>query len=159
MKTIIYVLLLVFVTTVMKAQNNLNRSVGDIVSHEWDGKQLKVYASNSKLLIEFYTESIVRVRIVQDEFVKDFSYAVDLEPQVVQSKLTENRGFLELESSELRVFIQRNPVRLAFYDKEGRLLNEDDQSFGTSWIGEQVTTYKSLKPGEKFFGCHVNILY
>jgi len=152
MKTIIYVLLLIFVTTVMKAQNNLNRSVGDIVSHEWDGKQLKVYASNSKLLIEFYTESIVRVRVVQDEFVKDFSYAVDIEPQVVQSKLTENRGFLELESSELRVFIQRNPVRLAFYDKEGRLLNEDDQSFGTSWIGEQVTTYKSLKPGEKFIG-------
>jgi alpha-glucosidase len=152
MKTSVYVLLILFVTTAMKAQNNLNRSLGDMVSHEWDGKQLKIYASNAKLLIEFYTESIVRVRVVQDEFLKDFSYAVSLGPQMVKCKLTENRGFLELETPELRVFIQRNPVRITFYDHEGRLLNEDEQSFGTSWIGEQVTTYKTLKPGEKFIG-------
>lgn len=152
MKNLIYVLFVLFLAMNTNAQNNLNLTVGDMISHEWDGRQLMVHATNAKVLLTFYTESIVRVRVVQAEFVKDFSYAVVLEPQAVKCMITENRGFIELQSPELRVFVQRNPVRLAFYDKEGRLLNEDDQSFGVSWIGHQVTAYKTLKPDEKFIG-------
>jgi alpha-glucosidase len=31
-------------------------------------------------------------------------------------------------------------------------INEDDSAFGTSWNGEQVTTYKKLQEGERFIG-------
>jgi alpha-glucosidase len=34
----------------------------------------------------------------------------------------------------------------------GEVLNEDDGSFGTSWIGDEVTTYKRLQKGERFIG-------
>src|SRR5690606_7359988 len=31
-------------------------------------------------------------------------------------------------------------------------VNEDDPALATSWIGEQVTTYKKLQEGERFIG-------
>ncbi|MDP3462768.1 MAG: glycoside hydrolase family 31 protein [Bacteroidales bacterium] len=152
MKSLITTLIILCSMTYLSAQKQLNTSLGDLSVHEWDGTTLNLLANNGKVRITFYTESIVRVRIVNGDFARDFSYAVSMQPEKVKVKFTENRGFLQLESPSLKVFIQRNPVRISFYNAEGELLNEDDQAFGTSWIGDQVTTYKTLKPDEKFIG-------
>ena len=47
--------------------------------------------------------------------------------------------------------LTKDPVRFSFQELSGNVINEDD-AFGTSWIGEQVTTYKKLQPEERFIG-------
>ncbi|MBU1010444.1 MAG: glycoside hydrolase family 31 protein [Bacteroidetes bacterium] len=152
MKRIILVINLLLVMANLSAQKNTNISIGDLVSHNWDGTTLELLASHGKARISFYAQNMVRVRMVKDDFTKTFSYAVDMKPEICKTKFTENRGFLQLESPSLRIVIQRNPLRISFYNADGQLINQDDAAFGTSWIGDQVTTYKTLQPNEKFIG-------
>ena len=56
-----------------------------------------------------------------------------------------------LKTATLVLTITKNPVRFNFYTHHDQLINEDD-AFGTSWNGEQVTTYKKLQDGERFIG-------
>src|SRR3546814_7413795 len=39
-----------------------------------------------------------------------------------------------------------------FQNAGGQTINQDETGFGTSWIGDQVTTYKKLQEGERFIG-------
>jgi alpha-glucosidase len=48
--------------------------------------------------------------------------------------------------------VTKNPVRFSLKNIHHQLVNEDDSAFGTSWNGEQVTTYKKLQEGERFIG-------
>ncbi|NOU47766.1 MAG: DUF4968 domain-containing protein [Bacteroidales bacterium] len=134
------------------AQDNLSQSLGNLTSKDWDGKRLELLTSYGKVRIYFVDEGIVRVHTVKSDFKKDFSYAVVEQTANPKVEFSQNRGFLELKSSLIRVQITERPVRISFYSSDGQLLNEDDPSFGTSWIGNEVTTYKTLQPNEKFIG-------
>ncbi len=134
------------------AQDNLSQSLGNLVSNDWDGKRLEIQTSLGKVTISFVDEGIVRVRAVKSDFTKDFSYAVVEQTANPKIEFSQNRGFLQLKSSVITVQITERPVRIGFYTTDGQLLNEDDPSFGTSWLGNEVTTYKTLQPDEKFIG-------
>ena len=54
-------------------------------------------------------------------------------------------------ADSIRLDISSNPVRLKFLTKDNRIINQDD-TFGTNWVGDEVTTYKLLQDGEKFIG-------
>jgi len=136
----------------VSAQDNISQSLGNLSSKDWDGKRLEVLTSHGNMRINFVDEGTVRVRIVKDNFTKDFSYAVVEQPAYPSIQFSQNRGFMELKSSEITVQITERPVRVSFYSDDGQLLNEDDPSFGTSWLGNEVTTYKTLQPNEKFIG-------
>ena len=127
------------------AQDNLSQSLGNLVSNDWDGKRLEIQTSLGKVTISFVDEGIVRVRAVKSDFTKDFSYAVVEQTANPKIEFSQNRGFLQLKSSVITVQITERPVRIGFYTTDGQLLNEDDHSFGTSWLGNEVTTYKTLQ--------------
>ncbi|MBI3232456.1 MAG: glycoside hydrolase family 31, partial [Bacteroidetes bacterium] len=59
---------------------------------------------------------------------------------------------IELKTDSIKLEITKNPVRFKLYNSKNQLLNEDEAAFGTSWIGEEVTTYKKMQPDEKFIG-------
>ena len=134
------------------AQDNLSHSLGNLVSKDWDGKRLDIQTSQGKVRISFVDEGIVRVRAVKSDFNKEFSYAVIDQTANPKIEFSQNRGFLQLKSSLITVQVTERPVRISFYTADGQLLNEDDPSFGTSWLGNEVTTYKTLQPDEKFIG-------
>ncbi len=134
------------------AQDNLSHSLGNLVSKDWDGKRLDIQTSQGKVRISFVDEGIVRVRAVKSDFNKEFSYAVVDQTANPKIEFSQNRGFLQLKSSLITVQVTERPVRISFYTADGQLLNEDDPSFGTSWLGNEVTTYKTLQPDEKFIG-------
>jgi len=99
-----------------------------------------------------YSPNVIRIRIDKQSFVPDFSYAVVSNPLPCAVKVTNSSDVCTIETDSLILRIKKKPLRFTFLTKEGEIINADDASFGTSWLGEEVTTYKTLQKGERFIG-------
>jgi alpha-glucosidase len=134
-----------------KLISTISQSIGPI--HQFEKTQFGFQGNSDAgmFAITFYNQSIVRVTISRSEF-EDFSYAVIAKPQGHAPSFSESNDFLELRSPKVTARIDRSPFRITFLNQADTIINEDDQGFGTSWIGEQVTTYKKLQAGERFIG-------
>jgi alpha-glucosidase len=153
MKNIFFTLIIaVLLMNTGFAQSSTNQSLGNLTSFEVRNQAIIINTDFGKAEVTFYEPGIARVRIVKEVFRKDFSYAVIAKPENIQPKITETSDKLIVETELLRLEIDRNPVRFSFYTSDGRLLSADDKSFGTSWLGTEVTTYKKLISDEKFIG-------
>jgi alpha-glucosidase len=96
---------------------------------------------------------MVRVRVARgDRFANDFSYAVIQSAQGKFTSMQDQGGQIVLSTGELNVVVNKDPFRIKFLDKNMRSLNEDDNDFGISWLGTEVTCYKKLFAGERFIG-------
>lgn len=107
---------------------------------------------HSNFKIEFYSASIVRVHITQQDSFNDFSYAVIASAQDQSIDIQESADSIILKTDSVAVEISKKPFHVSFKNASGKILNEDDPSFGTRWNGEQVSTYKKIQEGERFIG-------
>ena len=105
--------------------------------------------ANFKLTV--FETGIVRVQANKFESFESNPYSVVVQPKSIDFDLEEFEDKLILSTSILRVAINLQSFSLAFFDQNGKLLNQDD-SFGVAWIGTEVTAYKKLQPNEKFIG-------
>ena len=105
--------------------------------------------ANFKLTV--FETGIVRVQASKFESFESNPYSVVVQPKSIGFDLEEFEDKLILSTSILRVAINLQSFSLAFFDQNGKLLNQDD-SFGVAWIGTEVTAYKKLQPNEKFIG-------
>ena len=116
------------------------------------GNTLRLTFANATGEVTAYSPTILRVRLSQHPLAADFSYAVVAAPSLAALRVQETPESLTLTTDSVKLVIQKNPARFAFYDAAGRLLNQDEPGLGTSWVGEEITTYKKLMPGERFVG-------
>jgi alpha-glucosidase len=151
MKKLFFITPLFFVALHISAQT-LNQSLGNFKSFKKDAKGLNITAGNASIEVRTYSQNIVRVRISNKAFEKDFSYAVIREAAEVKFTLNEEKDKIILKTDSLSLVINKNPLRFQLYNKDMKLLNEDDAAFGTSWLGSEVTSYKKLQEGERFIG-------
>ncbi len=100
---------------------------------------------------QFYNDHIIRITASREASFEDFSYAVIASPQQTPVAVQEKDTALTLTGTHLQLVISKNPARFSFQTRDGRVINEDD-TFGISWNGEQVTSYKKLQEGERFIG-------
>jgi len=133
-------------------QNFTNQSLGNLVNHQKGESGISGETTFGKFRIIIYNETICRLAITAKEGFSNFSYSVIAQPQKNDFALEELDDRLSLRTSRFHLTISKNPVRFSFTDHQGRVLNEDDPGLGTSWIGEQVSTYKKLQEGERFIG-------
>ncbi len=149
--------------------SHLNESIGNFRLLKKTENGILITAENATAEINIFSEHIFQINInkkssekspkqAEKETFRIHSYAVIQKPAETKYKIAESKEKIEISTKALRLVIKKNPVRLSFYSLsandnsgEGTLLNEDD-SFGTSWIGNEVTTYKKLQPDEKFIG-------
>lgn len=134
------------------ARNKLNNSLGNLKELVEEGKSIYGTTSNGKFKVTVYTSNIIRIRITKEEDFDDFTYAVVMDPQDVPFKVKEESEKIILSTDAVDLHIQKEPVRFRFTTRDGKVINEDDPAFGTSWIGEETTTYKKLQEGERFVG-------
>ncbi|MEM9340831.1 MAG: TIM-barrel domain-containing protein [Bacteroidota bacterium] len=128
-------------------------SVGQVVSYHIGTHQLDVYTEKETIRLTQYEDGIFRVQLSRNETFDSFHYAIEPSLTLQPIQVTENDpDRLVLHTDQLEVILMKNPFRVIVKDVKGQILNEDDEAFGTSWIGEQVTTYKRLQPDEKFVG-------
>src|SRR5690606_1282531 len=88
----------------------------------------------------------------REDGFENFSYAVVAEPESPVFDISEETDHLVLATETLRLLIQKDRLAFQFQTPDGKSVNEDDPALATSWIGEQVTTYKKLQEGERFIG-------
>lgn len=126
--------------------------MGPVGSVEPGEYGITVRTKNGIAEISLFRSNLVRIRIrKKDQLKEPVSYAVIEEPGQVQWKIEEHPGSYCMTTDKLILEIEKDPFRLVFKNTEGKIINEDD-AFSTSWIGDQVATYKKLQEGERFIG-------
>lgn len=130
----------------------LNQSLGQLQSFTQNANGIKGVTSLGTFEVTAYTPSVIRIRVVKDDKHDDFSYAVIGAPEKVKLSIADVAERITISTDSVELRISKNPVRFALYTKDGKVVNEDEPAFGTSWIGDEVTTYKKLQPNEKFIG-------
>lgn len=151
MKRFLFILLIALELPAARAQQYPDNSLGNLKKISKTNQTLTLSTTNGTAVVTVYSPEIIRIRVVKDNPGVDFSYAVIAEPRSCNFKTEETTSFLSVRTDSLLLEISKKPVRFVVKDCRGRLLNEDD-TFGTSWVGEEVTTYKKLQDGEKFIG-------
>lgn len=130
----------------------LSRRPGKIASITRTAEGIDAATEAGRFTVRFYTDHIVRVQITLSDHFDTYPYAVESSPEKVAFDYVDQAGTLELRAKGLVVRILKDPLAFAFVDSSGRVLTEEIPSLGTSWIGEQVTSYRKLQDGERFIG-------
>ncbi|UII30877.1 glycoside hydrolase family 31 protein [Fulvivirga ulvae] len=133
------------------SKTNLSTSVDNLLQFEEKHNGLEGKTGSYQFRVLVYSSNIIRIHITANEQYDEHSYAVIAKPEFNDFNLEDSDDLLILSTSAIDLKIEKRPLRFSFFDKQGNAINEDD-SFGTSWIGEQVTTYKKLQEGERFIG-------
>jgi alpha-glucosidase len=145
-------LLLFFSINELQAQP-LSKPLGNLKSFRKITNGIAVQTDFGNLKATVYSANIVKINITRNEAFDDFSYAVVPAPDATaRYEVKDEKNEIILSTDSLYVTITKKPVRVALYTKDGRPVNADDEAFGTSWIGEEITTYKKLYADEKFLG-------
>jgi alpha-glucosidase len=131
----------------------LNQSIGNFKSVKYENSEYWIEAENAVLRLSCYDNNIIRIRVSYNNLWDNHSYAlIQTINDGIKFSLEENHTKMVFSTDSVKLEISKNPIRISFYNKKGQLLVEDDPSFGTSWLGEQMTTYKKLQKNEKFIG-------
>jgi alpha-glucosidase len=131
--------------------STLSQSLGNIITWKQHPFGLTGETTYGRFRVQLYNDHTVRIQLTKAETFDDFSYATIASPEQNIFTVLDQPENLVLKTSSLVLVITKYPVRVSFYTHHNQLINEDD-TFGTSWNGEQVTTYKKLQEGERFIG-------
>lgn len=126
--------------------------VGELRKFSVTNSQLDIIATNGYVRIQLYSPTVVRVRISNQPFQDDFSYAVIASPSGSIIKPVQTAEDIRFSTDSLKVVIRKKPFSIRFFTPGDKIINEDEPGMGTSWIGTEVTTYKHLQDGERFIG-------
>lgn len=131
--------------------STLSHSLGNLTT--WKQEEFGIIGETTygKFRIRLYNDHTVRIQVTKQEEFEDFSYAVIAEPGAGMTTILDQPENIVIKTSNLVLTVTKYPVRFSFYTHNNQLINEDDV-FGTSWNGDQVTTYKRLQEGERFIG-------
>ncbi|RPD38561.1 TIM-barrel domain-containing protein [Chitinophaga barathri] len=128
------------------------KTPGKVTAVNIKGQEVNITTQNSFAVITAYSPSVIRVRMDKQPLAKDFSYAVISQPQAFTPRVTQNGEEVRIETDSLVARIGKDPFSITFYTKSGEVISADEPGLGTSWIGEEVTTYKTMQEGERFVG-------
>ena len=136
----------------MLKRSELSRSLGALQSSDWSDNVFTGSTETGDFRIRFYSQSIIRIHISRDGDFDELPYVVTGLPLDTEVTLEEDDDAVILSSSQLKLEIRKDPVRFRITDADGKVINEDEPAFGTSWQGDHVTSYKRLQAGERFVG-------
>lgn len=132
--------------------SRLSQRLGKITSLERIPHGIHAKTPEGALKVQFYSDTIARVSLSHTGQFENYPYAVQAEPSGVEFQMQDQAEFIELKTSRLTVVVHKDPVSFSFLDAKGRVLNEEVASLGTSWIGDEVTSYRTMQENERFIG-------
>ncbi len=125
---------------------------GNVIGARLSNQKLWIQTQHAFVLLEACSETMIRVRIDKQDFGRDFSYAVVGQSQHCSIDFSEDDKQMVFATVSVKVVVQKAPFSIAFYTQDNQLINADDPALNTSWIGDKVTTYKTMQEGERFIG-------
>ncbi len=127
--------------------------IGSVQAHRLEQGRLLIDTEEAHIRISQYNESTFRIQVIQlNSAFQEHTYACPSLPvphTVVVQALSDT---LRVDTAHVRLNIQMAPLRMRFETREGQVLSQDDPGLGICWDGTEVTNYRSLQPGERFFG-------
>ncbi len=136
----------------VQAQNGPVKAAGNITSVAIDGQKVSIKTDAANVEVTVYSADIIRVRIDKQKLADDFSYAVVAAPLKTNTNISQDRSAITIVTDSLKAVITKTPFSVSFYTHDGKIINGDEKGLTTSWIGEEVTTYKHMQDGERFVG-------
>lgn len=146
-----FLLALIAGSAELKAQSPV-LAAGDILAVEIGSQQIAFKTSNAYGNITVYSPSVIRVRLDKKALGRDFSYAVIAKPQKTSVSIVQDKQSITLATDSLKAVIYKKPFRIAYYTADGQLINQDEAGLSTSWVGDEVTSYKTMMADERFIG-------
>ena len=124
--------------------------LGDMQSVAAKSNALIIKTEEAEASVFVYSPTIIRVNISK---ARDgtASFAVIQNP-LAEINFTDTDNEIIVETSALKLRINKLPLRFSFYTADGQVLSEDDDRFGVNWQGDRVINYRKLYPDEKFIG-------
>jgi alpha-glucosidase len=129
----------------------LSQRLGELINNSKNDSGIIGETPSGKFKVSVYSPSLFRITITNQNNFEDFSYSVISKPKSTSLEIIDSVDSLLLKTATTQLLIAKSPIRFSFQTVNGEILNEDDP-LGTSWIGEQVTTYKKIQSGERFIG-------
>ena len=149
--TITTLLLLIFCNHTLFAQTKLVE-VGNVKTAKVEGQNVSIVTDGAVVQLMVYSPTIIRVRMDKVALKKDFSYAVATMPITTKNTITQSVNEITIITDSLKAIITKKPYSIAFYNNNGAVISEDEKGLTTSWVSDEVTTYKKMQPGERFVG-------
>ncbi len=127
--------------------------LGTVMEVEREGNVINITCENAPLRLYILGPRLVRVRLAPFGFSVDHSWAVVKEdwPETNFS-IEEDEETLEIHTRELKVVVRKKPCRIAFYDRNGRLINSDYKPLGMGWNVNCVKCWKLMPRDEHYYG-------
>jgi alpha-glucosidase len=125
---------------------------GTLLDFTISGNKIEGRATNAWFRIDIFNDAVANIRFSRTADFSNQSYSV------VQS--SSNSKFIHVATDlkirittpKFTICIDKKTCEIRFMNASGAVLNEDEAGLSTSWIGDQVTTYKKLQPDERFIG-------
>lgn len=128
------------------------RDMGNVRDVKISGQTVNINTDNAVVNIIVYTADIIRVRIDKQKLKADLSYAVIEKPAKANVKISNEANEVVVLTDSIRAVIQKKPFSISFYTIGGKLINEDEKGLHTSWVGDEVTSYRHMQENERFIG-------
>jgi len=146
-----YFLSLLFLPGLINAQNPV-LEMGNITSVNISGQKVSFTTEHAQGELTVYSPAVFRVRIDKQKIGRDFSYAVIAKPAQTKVNVSQNDQEIIILTDSLKARITKKPYGITFYTLDGQVISEDEKGLTTSWVSDEVTTYKKMQDAERFIG-------
>ncbi|MFW6025234.1 MAG: TIM-barrel domain-containing protein, partial [Candidatus Woesearchaeota archaeon] len=126
--------------------------LGEILSFNKEENFLKLNFNKEKVILEFVKSDIIRVIMDKKEEINlKTTYAVVNKDKYSNFKINESEEFLQINTNDLKIIINKSSFSLKFYNKKGELLHEDATP-ALSWSKNKIKVTKKTSDNEYFYG-------
>ncbi len=130
-------------------------SLGSVTGFQPFAKGVEVQAGDARIRVVALSPSVVRVRYAPaGTFPADASWAV-INPQPWQApamQIEDSPAALQLSTSELRVRIEKSPLRIVFLDSASQPILQEDSRHPVAFNGDEFQVSESMPEDERYFG-------
>ncbi len=133
------------------------QNIGKVISYKKTNHGIEGKTQVANFYIYAYSDNIIRVRVSKKSLEDNFSYALaSIEmPLFNNFSIREEGKTIELSTAAVVMQLEMEPAfRVVFKTIDGRIINEDvkGDGFGTTFIGDKASIYKTLQNNERFVG-------
>jgi len=134
-----------------EAHTNKIKVIGDVDSYVKSDNGIQIESGDLLYDVILYKEDVVRIH--QYSSSSDTNpYSVVQEPTQTSFSIKDFDGNIIITTDQLKLVINKSPLRFIFQTVDGRVVNEDDPGLGIQVQGTQKTVYKKLQNQERFVG-------
>lgn len=130
-------------------------ALGDMQAVQRVERGVQIKCDGSRLSISVLAANLIRIRLAPTgELMPRRSWAIaqaDEDWAVVPFQLQETEDWVQLETEQMRVRINRYPCRITCLDLSDRPFAQD-AGLGMAWRDGTVAAWKHIEPDEHFYG-------